>query len=104
MADEQLLAHALEMLNESGELDQELVGSLSHLVRTDLEAVAAAWGNLPIDRRLDLLMQMGKAERQNSRLDFNGIYSMAMSDSEGRVRRPRSIQLSRRMGRRSWSG
>lgn len=87
MADEQLLAYALDMLNEGGELDQELVGSLSHLVRTDLEAVAEAWGKLPIDRRLDLLMQMGKAERQNSRLDFNGIYSMAMADAEGRVRR-----------------
>ena len=35
MADEQMPAHALEMLSEPGDLDQELVGALSHLVRTD---------------------------------------------------------------------
>jgi HEAT repeat protein len=87
MADEQMLAHALEMLSEPGDLDQELVGALSHLVRTDLEAVREAWRELPIERRLDLLMQFGRSERQSSRFDFNAIYSMALADEEGRVRR-----------------
>ncbi|MCC7366902.1 MAG: HEAT repeat domain-containing protein [Chloroflexi bacterium] len=87
MADEQLLALAVEMLDRPGDLEPELIGALSHLVRTDLEAVAQAWRGLPIERRLELLTQLGRSERQHAQQDFNAIYGMALSDDEGRVRR-----------------
>lgn len=87
MANEQLLALAVEMLAQPGDLDQELIGALSHLVRTDLEAVAEVWRGLPIERRLEVLTQLGRSERQHAQQDFNAIYGMAMSDDEGRVRR-----------------
>ena len=46
MADEQLLAHAVDALAQPGELSPELIGALSHLVSTDLDAVAKAWQEL----------------------------------------------------------
>jgi len=87
MSDEQLLAHAVDALAQPGELAPELIGALSHLVSTDLYAVAAAWGKLPIDRRLEILTQLGHSERQNPRQDFNAIYGVALADDEPRVRR-----------------
>ncbi len=87
MADEQLLAHAVDALGEPGDLEPELVGALSHLVRTDLEAVTAAWRGLSVERRLDLLLQFARSERQNPQQDFNSIYSVALADDEPRVRR-----------------
>ena len=87
MADEQLLAHAVDALSEPGELQPELIGALSHLVSTDLEAVARAWSTLSVERRLEILTQLNQAERQNARLDFNPIYGVAISDDEPRVRR-----------------
>lgn len=87
MADEQLQALAVEQLAGGGELDQELIGALSHLVYADLEAVAQAWRGLPIERRLELLAQLGRSEREHAQQDFNAMYRLAMSDSEGRVRR-----------------
>jgi hypothetical protein len=87
MADEQLLARAVEQLAAGGDLDQELIGALSHLVRTDLEAVAEAWRSLPVERRLELLAQLGRSEREHAQQDFNAIYGLAMSDDDGSVRR-----------------
>jgi hypothetical protein len=87
MADEQLLAHAVDALSEPGELQPELIGALSHLVSTDLEAVARAWSTLSVERRLEVLTQLNQAERQSARLDFNAIYGVAISDDEPRVRR-----------------
>jgi HEAT repeat protein len=87
MADEQLLAHAVDALGEPGDLSPELVGALSHLVRTDLEAVAAAWRQLSVDRRLEVLTQLARSERQNAQQDFNSIYGVALADEEPRVRR-----------------
>ena len=87
MADEQLLAHAVDALGQTGELSPELVGALSHLISTDLDAVAKAWQALSIDRRLEILTQLNQSERQNPRLDFNAIYGIAIADPEPRVRR-----------------
>jgi HEAT repeat protein len=87
MADEQLLAHAVDALAQPGDLEPELIGALSHLVSTDLDAVAQAWRALPIDRRLEILTQLNRSERQNARQDFNAIYGIAISDEEPRVRR-----------------
>jgi HEAT repeat protein len=87
MSDEQLLAHAVDALAQPGELTPEQIGALSHLVSTDLEAVATAWGSLPVDRRLEILTQLAHSERQNARHDFNAIYGVALDDSEPRVRR-----------------
>jgi HEAT repeat protein len=87
MADEQLLAHAVDALAEPGELEPELIGALSHLVNTDLDAVARAWQTLSVERRLEILTQLNQSERQNSRQDFNAIYGVAICDSEPRVRR-----------------
>ena len=87
MADEQMLALAIEALNQPGDIEPELVGALSHLLRTDLSEVAAAWGSLPVERRLEILTQLSRSERQNGRLDFNAIYGMALGDAEPRVRR-----------------
>jgi len=87
MADEQMLALAVEALNQPGEIEPELVGALSHLLRTDLAEVASAWGSLPVERRLEILTQLSRAERQNARLDFNAMYGMALDDIEPRVRR-----------------
>ena len=68
-------------------LASEATGALSHLLTTDLNAVAAAWANLPVERRLEILAQLARSERQNHRLDFNAIYGMALDDTEPRVRR-----------------
>jgi HEAT repeat protein len=87
MADEQLLALAVEQLSGPGDLEPELIGALSHLVRTDLEAVAEAWRGLSVERRLELLTQLGRSEREHAQQDFNAIYGLALSDEEGRVRR-----------------
>jgi hypothetical protein len=87
MSDEQLLAHAVTALAEPGDLAPELIGALSHLLRTDLAAVSSAWAQLPVERRLEILAQLGHSERQNARQDFNAIYGMALDDSEPRVRR-----------------
>src|SRR5688572_9610265 len=87
MSDEQLLAHAVDALAQPGELAPELIGALSHLVNTDLDAVATAWGKLPVERRLEILAQLAHSERQNARQDFNAIYGVALADSEPRVRR-----------------
>lgn len=87
MADEQLLAHAVDALSKPGDLEPELIGALSHLLSTDLAAVAAAWNTLSVDRRLEILTQLNRSERDNARQDFNAIYGVAMSDAEGRVRR-----------------
>jgi HEAT repeat protein len=87
MADEQMLELAIESLNQPGDIEPELIGALSHLLTTDLAAVAAAWGSLPVERRLEILTQLSRSERQNARQDFNGIYGMALGDTEPRVRR-----------------
>jgi HEAT repeat protein len=87
MADEQLLAHAVDALKQPGELAPELIGAFSHLLSTDLDAVAAVWRGLPVDRRLDILTQLAHSERQNARQDFNAIYGVALADDEPRVRR-----------------
>jgi HEAT repeat protein len=87
MADEQLLAHAVDALSEPGELQPELIGALSHLVSTDLDAVARAWSTLSVERRLEVLTQLNQSERQSARLDFNAIYGVAISDGEPSVRR-----------------
>jgi len=86
MADEQLLAHAVDALAGPGELPAELIGALSHLVRTDLEAVTKAWRALSVERRLEVLRQLGTSERENMRFDFNSIYEIALADSEPSVR------------------
>jgi HEAT repeat protein len=86
MADEQQLAHAVDALAGSGDLPDELLGALSHLVRTDLEAVTAAWTALPVLRRLEVLRQLGTAERKNQRLDFNALYEVALADPTPSVR------------------
>src|SRR3954465_14508754 len=86
MADEQLLAHAIDALAGSDELPAEYVGALSHLVRTDLEAVTRAWRTLPEERRLQILRQLGDSWRANARQDFNAIYEMALSDADPAVR------------------
>jgi HEAT repeat protein len=86
MSDEQLLAHAVDALSGAGELPDELLGALSHLVRTDLEAVSRAWGSLPVLRRLEVLRQLGTAERTSQRLDFNALYELALADSTPSVR------------------
>jgi hypothetical protein len=86
MADEQQLAHAVDALSGPGELPAELIGALSHLVRTDLEAVTKAWRNLAVDRRREVLGQLSASERENMRLDFNAIYEMAFADDEPSVR------------------
>lgn len=86
MADEQLLAHAVDALAGPGELSPELVGALSHLVRTDLEAVAKVWRGLPEKRRLEILRQLGESERTNVRQDFNAIYGVALTDDAPAVR------------------
>jgi HEAT repeat protein len=87
MADEQLLAHAVDALAQPGELESELIGALSHLLSTDLDAVSKAWRELSVDRRLEILTQLNSSERQNARLDFNAIYGVAIADQEPRVRR-----------------
>ena len=87
MADEQLLAHAVDALSGTDELPSELVGALSHLVRTDLEAVQKAWQGLPVQRRLDVLRQLSESERSNARQDFNAIYEVALADDDPTVRR-----------------
>lgn len=86
MSDEQLLAHAVDALSGSGELPDELLGSLSHLVRTDLDAVSRAWNDLPALRRLEVLGQLGAAERRSQRLDFNSLYELALADPTPSVR------------------
>jgi len=86
MADEQQLAHAVDALTGPGELPSELIGALSHLVRTDLEAVTKAWRNLTVERRREVLGQLGTSERENMRLDFNAIYEMAFTDDEPSIR------------------
>src|SRR3954447_22906178 len=87
MSDEQLLAHAVDALAQPGELAQEQIGALSHLVSTDLEAVAIAWSSLPADRRLGVRPPRAHSERKNAGQDFNAIYGVALDDSEPRVRR-----------------
>lgn len=87
MSDEQLLTHAVTALAEPGDLAPELIGALSHLLTTDLAAVSSAWAQLPVERRLEILAQLGHSERQNARQDFNAIYGMALNDGEPRVRR-----------------
>jgi HEAT repeat protein len=87
MSDEQLLAHAVDALAQPGELAPELIGALSHLVSTDLDAVGKAWGGLPVERRLEILTQLARSERQNPRQDFNALYGVALADVEPRVRR-----------------
>src|SRR5688500_2112216 len=87
MADEQLLAHAVDALAQPADLEPELIGALSHLLSTDLDAVAKAWRDVPAERRLEILTQLNSSERQNARLDFNAIYGMAIADEEPRVRR-----------------
>jgi hypothetical protein len=87
MSDEQLLAHAVAALSQPGELEPELIGALSHLLSTDLEAVAKAWRSLSVERRLEILTQLNQSERQNARQDFNAIYGVAIADAEPRVRR-----------------
>jgi HEAT repeat protein len=87
MADEQLLAHAVDALSQPGELEPELIGALSHLLSTDLEAVSKAWTSVPVDRRLEVLTQLAHSERHNARQDFNSIYGVALADPEPRVRR-----------------
>ncbi|MGE3272459.1 MAG: HEAT repeat domain-containing protein [Chloroflexota bacterium] len=87
MADEQMMALAVESLAEPGDLAPELIGALSHLVRTDLEAVTEAWRGLSVQRRLELLTQLTRSERQNAHQDFNAIYGVALADDEPRVRR-----------------
>ena len=87
MADEQQFAHAVDALAKPGELEQEAIGALSHLLSTDLEAVTRAWRELPVERRLEILTQLNSSERQNARLDFNAIYGVAIADEEPRVRR-----------------
>jgi HEAT repeat protein len=86
MADEQLLAHAVDALTSPGELPDELIGALSNLVLTDLEAVKEAWGAIPVARRLEVLGQLSGAERKSARFDFNAIYEFAASDPEPTVR------------------
>ena len=86
MADEQLLAHAVDALTGTGDLPDELLGSLSHLIRTDLEAISHAWGEIPVARRLEVLRQLGTAERTNPRLDFNALYELAFADADAPVR------------------
>src|SRR4051812_19195677 len=87
MSDEQHLALAVDALAQPGDLAPEAIGALSHLVSTDLKAVGAAWGSLPVERRLEILTQLNHSERKNNRLDFNALYGVAMSDTEPRVRR-----------------
>jgi HEAT repeat protein len=87
MADEQLLAHAVDALAQPGELEPELIGALSHLLSSDLDAVIKVWRELSVDRRLEILTQLNQSERQNARQDFNAIYGVAISDEEPRVRR-----------------
>jgi HEAT repeat protein len=87
MSDEQLLTLAVEALARPGEISSELIGALSHLLRTDLDSVSAAWEALPVDRRLEILTQLGRSERANARQDFNAIYGLALRDAEPRVRR-----------------
>lgn len=87
MADEQLLAVAIEALQQPGELEPELIGALSHVVATDLAEVSAAWQGLSVERRLEILTQLSRSERQNARLDFNTIYGLALDDGEPKVRR-----------------
>lgn len=87
MSDEQLLTHAVDALAQPGELAPELIGALSHLVSTDLDAVASAWASVPVERRLEILAQLAHSERQNARQDFNAIYGVALADTEPRVRR-----------------
>ena len=86
MADEQLLAHAVDALAGSGDLTDEHIGALSNLVLTDLDAVREAWGALKVERRLEVLRQLSAAEHRSARFDFNAIYVFAMSDSEPSVR------------------
>ena len=87
MSDEQLLSHAIDTLAQPGELPPELIGALSHLVSTDLDAVSTAWAGLSVDRRLEILTQLNHSERRNHRLDFNALYGVAIADAEPRVRR-----------------
>jgi HEAT repeat protein len=86
MADEQQLAHAIDALTGNGDLPPELIGALSHLVRTDLEAVSKVWRDLPVERRLGILRQLSEAERVNARHDFNAIYEVAFIDESAVVR------------------
>ena len=86
MADEQLLAHAVDALTGPGDLPPEYVAALSHLVRTDLEAVTKTWRNLSEERRLQILRQLGESERANPRQDFNAIYEVALADEAPAVR------------------
>src|SRR4051794_26565582 len=87
MSDEQHLALAVDALAQPGDLAPEAIGALSHLLSTDLKGVSAAWGNVPVERRLEILTQLNHSERRNHRLDFNAIYGVAIADSEPRVRR-----------------
>ena len=87
MSDEQLLTQAVEALARPGEISPELIGALSHLLQTDVASVSAAWGALPVERRLEILTQLGRSERANARQDFNAIYGLALHDAEPRVRR-----------------
>lgn len=87
MADEQLLAHAVDALSKPGDLPPELIGALSHLIHTDLDAVTKVWQTVTPERRLDLLQQLARSERENARQDFNAIYSVALADEDPQVRR-----------------
>lgn len=87
MSDEQLLAEAVKALAETGDLSPEVIGALSHVLGTDLEAVTKAWSAVPVERRLEILTQLARSERDNARQDFNSIYGVALADAEPRVRR-----------------
>lgn len=87
MADEQLLAHAVDALAQPGELSPEQVGALSHLIWSDLEAVQQVWSGLPSDRKVDVLGQLSRSERTYGRQDFNAVYELALADADPAVRR-----------------
>lgn len=87
MADEQLLAHAVDALSKPGALPPDVLGALSHLVLGDLEAVERAWRGLPSERKLDVLGQLSRSEHELARQDFNAVYQLALADADPAVRR-----------------
>jgi HEAT repeat protein len=82
-----LSARLLAQLRQgSGPLTVDLLASLSDLNRDDRRAYLAVWSDIPGERRLAILEQLGRLADDRFELNFDAIDVLALDDPDPRVR------------------
>lgn len=74
-----------ELSDEDAPLTQDGLTQLSDLVAAELSELAAAWPEMPSERRASIIEKLAELAEENAQLDFTEVFKLALGDEDYRV-------------------